>query len=152
MSDCAGLQKHLQPACHQFRADAQVQPLQCVVFTFSETTSGLYVSDTAFAAVTGLSYQLNIITSDGRNYSSEPATMTTATTIDAITPTRRFNDMGDDYFPELVCEDLTMGMNHTEYQLWDFCFDRQFLGVQSALYEKVYQDIEIWEEYSPVIQ
>lgn len=44
-------------------------------FVFTETQPGKYVSDVPFEAVPGSSYQLEITTSNGRNYASSPALM-----------------------------------------------------------------------------
>ncbi|WP_169578119.1 DUF4249 domain-containing protein [Salinimicrobium xinjiangense] len=47
-------------------------------FSFSEAEPGRYVSDNAFRAVPGRSYTLEVNTSNGRKYSSEPEQLTEA--------------------------------------------------------------------------
>nr|WP_299173591.1 DUF4249 domain-containing protein [uncultured Allomuricauda sp.] len=56
-------------------ADVRVTDDSQNEFVFTETQPGKYVSDVPFEAVSGSSYQLEITTSNGRNYVSSPVLM-----------------------------------------------------------------------------
>lgn len=77
-------------------ADVSVSASNGTIYNFTETTPGRYQSTSNFSAIAGLDYQLNITTSDGRNYSSNPTQLTAVTTIDTITPTRQINEAGEE--------------------------------------------------------
>lgn len=55
------------------------------VFSFQESTPGLYQSTMAFAGEAGVTYTLRITTADNQLYSSRPATLQIAPPIDDIT-------------------------------------------------------------------
>lgn len=55
-------------------------------FEFKEK-SGIYVSVSEFQAIPNREYRLNIITKEGKSYSSTPETLTTANPIESVIPT-----------------------------------------------------------------
>jgi len=63
-------------------------------YTFSEVSPGRYIADQAFAAISGVNYQLIITTKDGRNYSSNEVTLTQETQIDDLRAERITLDDG----------------------------------------------------------
>ena len=63
-------------------------------FRFTEISPGFYQSDTEFAASTGRSYELQITTGDGRNYSSSSASLPTSTALDSIYAERIVDNNG----------------------------------------------------------
>ncbi|PWL38745.1 DUF4249 domain-containing protein [Flagellimonas aquimarina] len=72
------------------------------VFTFQESTPGVYLSTQAFVAEPNIEYQLLIETQNGRSYSSEQMTLTQNTQIDALQAERITNDLGEDGVAILV--------------------------------------------------
>jgi len=60
--------------------------------SFTETETGLYKSDEAFAAAPNVDYNLEIVTSDGREYASSNMQLTEPTTIDNLYIERDFNE------------------------------------------------------------
>ncbi|PWL38746.1 DUF4249 domain-containing protein [Flagellimonas aquimarina] len=72
------------------------------VFTFQESTPGLYISSQVFAAQPNTDYQLRIETQDGRLYSSNQMTLTQPTQIDDLRAERITNDEGEDGVAILV--------------------------------------------------
>jgi len=64
------------------------------IFSFSETSSGEYESNSPFAAISGVSYTLKVETADGNSYSSEETTMPAKATIDNLYADRDFKDNG----------------------------------------------------------
>jgi len=64
------------------------------VYEFSESSSGEYLSNTPFAAKSGLLYTLNVKTSDGNSYTSEATAVPAKTTIDKLYAAREFKDNG----------------------------------------------------------
>ncbi|WP_420601954.1 DUF4249 domain-containing protein [Flagellimonas sp.] len=71
-------------------------------FNFQDTGNGVYLSENAFAAQSGRSYQLSVTTVDGRNYGSDPTQLTAATSIDEVNAVRITNDDGVDGVAILV--------------------------------------------------
>jgi len=65
-------------------------------YQFEETEPGLYESSSIFAAEPNLEYKLNIITSNGRVYSSDNMVLTQQTTIDDLYFERGFNENNDE--------------------------------------------------------
>lgn len=65
-------------------------------YSFSESSTGVYVSNQEFAAQPNTPYQLNITTQDGRSYSSSTAELTSVTQIDGIRAARVTNDFGEE--------------------------------------------------------
>lgn len=71
-------------------------------YMFIESSEGVYVSQEPFAAISGIMYQLQITTQDGRSYSSENEELTQATQIDAVRAERITNDFGEEGVAILV--------------------------------------------------
>lgn len=71
-------------------------------FSFQDTGNGIYVSTQAFAAQSGMTYQLSLTTQDGRSYMSSIAQVTSAATIDNLRTERITNDDGEDGMAILV--------------------------------------------------
>ncbi|MDC6364840.1 MULTISPECIES: DUF4249 domain-containing protein [Flavobacteriaceae] len=65
-------------------------------YPFVEESPGVYVSQQAFAAQAGTTYQLLVQTQDGRTYSSSSAVLPPTTQIDAITAERITMDDGEE--------------------------------------------------------
>lgn len=65
-------------------------------FLFEETDTGSYLSNMVFAAEPGKSYQLNIATKDGKEYSSESMRLPSVNKIDSLYAKRITNDMDED--------------------------------------------------------
>ncbi len=63
-------------------------------FIFNETEPGIYISDSEFSAQQNVNYRLNIVTSNGRFYTSSPAQLTNTTQIDELYAVRETNDDG----------------------------------------------------------
>jgi len=64
-------------------------------YVFQESSQeGVYVSDTSFAAESNINYQLEITTSNGRNYGSDIATLTPDIPIDNFYVERNLNENG----------------------------------------------------------
>ncbi|SHJ06626.1 DUF4249 domain-containing protein [Aquimarina spongiae] len=66
------------------------------VFQFSETTEGQYISNEAFAAESGVNYQLQITTLNGKSYASRAVTLPQPTPIDELYVERIINDDGEE--------------------------------------------------------
>lgn len=66
------------------------------VFSFSEVENGMYKSDIAFAAQSGVNYQLKITTVTNENYESDTKQATGRSQIDAIYAERTTNASGDE--------------------------------------------------------
>lgn len=64
------------------------------VFNFTETESGTYISDIAFAAQQNINYKLIITTNDNKTYSSTTLQLTQDTEIDNLYAARETNDYG----------------------------------------------------------
>ena len=77
-------------------ASVSVTDDQQNVFQFSETTEGQYVSNVAFAAEPGVSYQLQITTQSGKSYTSRSVVLPHATPIDDLYAERIINDDGEE--------------------------------------------------------
>jgi len=65
------------------------------VFSFSETASGIYLSDTEFAAQNNVDYQLRITANNGRVYSSIITQLTQSSEIENIYALRENNTEGE---------------------------------------------------------
>ncbi|MBX2826746.1 MAG: DUF4249 domain-containing protein [Flavobacteriaceae bacterium] len=63
---------------------------------FEETENGRYVSESSFAAVPNVDYQLKIRTSDGKAYNSNNTQLTKQTDIGALYAERVVDDIGND--------------------------------------------------------
>ena len=66
------------------------------VFEFTESSPGVYESNSAFRAVNGRSYQLSITTNDGRTYSSLTTQLPSNTQLDSIYAERIINNDGEE--------------------------------------------------------
>ncbi|PRX54699.1 DUF4249 domain-containing protein [Flagellimonas meridianipacifica] len=71
-------------------------------FQFSEIEPGLYQSNQVFQAEGSRNYQLSIMTSDGRNYTSDPAQLTQETQIESVEAARITDDDGNEGMAILV--------------------------------------------------
>lgn len=66
-------------------------------YTFQETEPGVYLSDIQFSTQPNIDYQLNITTSDGREYTSQPTQLTSSSSnIENVQVTRDVNEDGVD--------------------------------------------------------
>ncbi|MCL6265775.1 DUF4249 domain-containing protein [Flagellimonas myxillae] len=65
-------------------------------FDFQHTGNGVYLSDQVFAAQSGVDYQLDITTRDGRGYSSNIVQMSAVTSLDEVRAERITSDFGED--------------------------------------------------------
>ncbi|HET8754303.1 MAG TPA: DUF4249 domain-containing protein [Salinimicrobium sp.] len=72
------------------------------VYDFSENEPGHYISVSEFAAATGVSYQLVIITSEGETFSSEPTKMVINPGLDNLYAAKTINDEGDEGFSFMI--------------------------------------------------
>lgn len=75
-------------------ATVKVTDQQGAIFDFREMGAGKYVSQTAFAAQAGTTYQLEVTTSKGRTYLSEPVQLTPAAVIEDVYAERTTNQDG----------------------------------------------------------
>ena len=66
------------------------------VFSFQETTPGTYFSSDSFAAEKGVEYTLEVSTSDGTSYSSNPERFESESEITEIYAERGTNDVGEE--------------------------------------------------------
>lgn len=73
-----------------------------LTFNFEETDPGVYVSTQAFSAQPNTSYQLSIVTQNGRSYSSNEILLPPITQIDGVSAERVTNDDGEDGIAILV--------------------------------------------------
>ena len=71
-------------------------------YVFNDEGEGVYVSSQSFAAQTGITYRLSIVTQNGRRYSSDAATLSPGTGIDEINAERIINDDGEEGVAILV--------------------------------------------------
>ncbi len=67
-----------------------------VVYVFDEVSPGMYNSNQEFAAQSGISYQLNITTQDGRSYSSAEENLPAAIELDRVYADRITTDLGQE--------------------------------------------------------
>jgi len=66
-------------------------------YTFQETEPGVYLSDIQFSALPNIDYQLNVATSNGREYTSQPTKLTSSSSnIENVYATREVNEEGVD--------------------------------------------------------
>lgn len=63
-------------------------------YNFREISPGKYVSYTEFKALPNKNYQLQIITSDGKSYSTTPTPLTNSTQIDNLYASKEIDDLG----------------------------------------------------------
>lgn len=66
------------------------------VFQFSEIADGQYISDIAFAAESGVNYQLQITTQDGKSYASRSVALPQPVSIDKLYAEAIVNDQGEE--------------------------------------------------------
>ena len=77
-------------------ATVQVTDDQRNEYVFVEEAPGKYLSSEEFSALSGRSYSLSVVTSDGRSYSSEQVTLTPSAEITALSASREFNVDGEE--------------------------------------------------------
>ena len=65
-------------------------------YSFQESSPGTYTSDVEFAAEQDVSYELQVVTTDGTRYGSTPERFTDTASIDEIYAVREFNDIGEE--------------------------------------------------------
>ncbi len=65
-------------------------------YSFQESSPGTYTSEVEFAAEQGVSYELQVVTTDGTRYGSTPERFTETATIDQIYTRRELNDIGEE--------------------------------------------------------
>ena len=65
-------------------------------FRFSEVAEGQYISDIAFAAESGVNYQLQITTQDGKSYASSSVALPQPVSIDNLYAEAIVNDQGEE--------------------------------------------------------
>lgn len=75
-------------------ADVKIIDDTQTVYTFLETSSGKYISTTAFAAAPDRTYQLTVTTSSGKSYSSNQVKLTSTTEIGDINAVAETNENG----------------------------------------------------------
>lgn len=73
-----------------------------ILYDFYETTPGTYISFLEFAAQEGVSYELEIITSEGKSYISEPTEIVPNPGIDNLYVSKEENDEGSEGLAFLV--------------------------------------------------
>ena len=104
LTDELRLQKVLLTRAFRFEQDVPTAERNATVkimedatteFGFEETTPGVYMSETPFAAKSGSSYELQIETSDGRSYRSSSVTTPHSVPINLKTERGR-NDIGNE--------------------------------------------------------
>lgn len=77
-------------------ATVQVTDDQRNEYVFVEEAPGKYLSSEEFSALSGRSYSLSVVTSDGRSYSSEQVILTPSAEITALSASREFNVDGEE--------------------------------------------------------
>ena len=83
-------------------ATVNVNDDQGNVYRFSEVSDGRYISDIAFAAESGINYQLQITTQIGESYISRSSTLPQPTPIEDLYAERIINDDGEEGIGILV--------------------------------------------------
>ncbi|MEM8506708.1 MAG: DUF4249 domain-containing protein [Bacteroidota bacterium] len=78
------------------RANVRIRDDQGAVQSFIETTPGIYVSHSEFAAQAGRTYTLLITTAAGENYTSEPSPLPQQVPITELRATRVTSDLGQE--------------------------------------------------------
>lgn len=89
---------------YEFDADGPIAESNATVrlmadgnaIAFQDSGNGVYVSEQPFAAQTGVEYQLDITTQDGRTYGSGMTQLTATTSLDEVRAERITNDFGED--------------------------------------------------------
>ena len=82
----------------QIEQNATIQILvnNQLMFTFTETVPGTYISDQIFQAVAGTEYQLQIVTSDKKTYSSKSVTLSQTSQIANVMAQKTLTDTGNE--------------------------------------------------------
>jgi len=89
-----------------------------ISYRFEEDKPGMYVSAQAFSAEPNVEYQLQISTSNGRTYSSDPAQLTQITQIDNLYAQRETND--DDVNGMSIYVDSYDPTNSSKYYRYEY--------------------------------
>lgn len=76
-------------------ADIRITDDLNTIYKFHEDSSGNYVSDTEFMAISGRKYLLNITTSNGKTYSSQISELPNITNIDNLTVEKKIDNFGN---------------------------------------------------------
>lgn len=77
-------------------ANVSVSDTSGNTFLFQDMGNGVYLSNQAFAAQSGVSYELSLTTQNGRNYASSSVPFEQGTSIEQVTAERTTNDDGID--------------------------------------------------------
>ena len=88
-------------------ATVQVTDDQRNEYIFVEEEPGKYLSSEEFSALSGRSYSLSVVTSDGRSYSSEQVILTPSAEITALSASREFNVDGEEGIAILVDNEVS---------------------------------------------
>lgn len=83
-------------AAAEQNANVAIVDDQGMRFSFTESEPGVYVSDAVFGAENNRNYSLDITTSNGRSYVSDPAALTPATAIESVVAERTTDESGND--------------------------------------------------------
>lgn len=77
-------------------AEVQIVDSEQNIYVFVEISPGVYRSSSEFSAENGVSYQLQIVTSDGRAFQSEEVQITSTSEFEDVFAERILNDTGED--------------------------------------------------------
>ncbi|MEM7186146.1 MAG: DUF4249 domain-containing protein [Bacteroidota bacterium] len=102
ITDVEGIQEVRLSRTYPFEADGPTLEAGATVsvmandfsYPFTEASPGRYVSNTPFAAIPGLEYQLIISTAEGRSYRSNVAQLSGSSEIERVYAIRETNDNG----------------------------------------------------------
>lgn len=87
------------------------------VYSFFESSPGSYLSIDPFQAIPNVEYTLNVVTSNGRSYQSNSDKLTGHSTIESVTPIRRFDDLNEEHLEILInSNDVNGQSNYYRYQ------------------------------------
>ncbi|WP_420399866.1 DUF4249 domain-containing protein [Flagellimonas sp.] len=89
---------------YEFEADGPIAESNATVrlmangnaMAFQDSGNGVYISEEPFAAQSGVEYQLDITTQDGRTYGSSMTQLTATTSLDEVRAERITSDLGED--------------------------------------------------------
>jgi hypothetical protein len=81
---------------YERNARVSVENSTGTTYIFNEISPGIYESAETFAAMEGQSYTLNILTSDGKTYTSEPMAIEGFLDVDQLYAERMTNDHGEE--------------------------------------------------------
>ena len=81
---------------YERNAQVLVENATGITYNFNEISPGIYESSEPFAAMEGQSYTLNILTSDGKTYTSQPMAIEGFLDVDQLYAERMTNDDGEE--------------------------------------------------------